>query len=253
MAPEFYCPFPLFVVQCVRPPLDDAIACLIYFGRNMDTRILIADRQDMFREVLRGLLASQPDFAVVADTDDGEQLPHLVSDHQPDVLLMDLKLHKRFGLDVLREIAARHADVRPIVLTEAIAQSLIVQALLWGARGVVQKNVSTNLLFHSIRMVMAGEYWIGHSGVAELVRRLRSMAALAEQSTQSQARTLSPQQRQIVEAIVSGYSNRDIAKELRVSERTVKYHLTRIFSKFGVSGRMELARYSLKHKVIREA
>ncbi len=219
----------------------------------MNTHILIADRQVMFCEVLKVLLESQPDFAVVAETDDGERLVHLALDLQPDVILMDLKLRKRFGLEVLTEITACGTDVRPIILTDAIAQSEIIQALLWGARGVLLKAVPTNLLFNSIRRVMSGEYWISHDGVAELVRHLRSLAAVAEQSTQSQARSLSTQQRQIIEAIASGCSNREIAEELRVSERTVKYHLTRIFSKFGVSGRMELARYSLENKVVREA
>jgi DNA-binding NarL/FixJ family response regulator len=219
----------------------------------MDTRILIADRQDMFREVLRRLLESQAGFVVVADTDDGEQLTHLVSDLRPEVLLLDLKLRKRSGIEALREIAACRPEVRPIVLTDAIAQSEITQALLWGARGVVSKDSPTHLLFKSIRMVMAGEYWISHDEVAELVRNLRSLEALVEQSTQLQARSLSHQQQQIVEAIVSGCSNREIAQELSVSERTVKYHLTRIFSKFGVSGRMELARFTLKNRVVREA
>ncbi len=218
-----------------------------------NTRILIADRQAMFREALKVLLESQPDFTVVAETDDGEGLARLVSDLRPDVLLMDLKLRKRFGLELLPKISTCQTDTRPIVLTDAIAQSEVVQALLWGARGVLLKGVPTNLLFNGIRRVMGGEYWISHDGVAELIRRLRSLAALAEQNTQFQARSLSPQQRQIVEAIASGYSNREIADELRLSERTVKYHLSRICSRFGVSGRMELARYSLENNVIQQA
>ncbi len=219
----------------------------------MSIRILIAERQIMFREALKILLESQPDFAVVGDTDDGERLVRLVSDFRPDILLIDLDLRKRSGLEVLRNVVACKTDVRPIVLTDAIARSEIVQALLWGARGVIRKDTSTNLLFNGIRTVMGGEYWISHDGVAELVRRLRSLATLAEQGTQSQARSLSRQQRKIVEGIASGCSNREIAEELRLSERTVKYHLTRIFNKFGVSGRMELARYSLENKVVREA
>ncbi len=219
----------------------------------MDTRIVIADRQDMFRDVLRGLLESQPDFSVVGDTDDGERLARLVSELKPDVLLMDLNLRRRLGLEALREIATCEVDVRPIVLTDAIARGEIVQAMLFGARGVVRKDAPTNQLFSCIRMVMAGEYWISHAGVAELVKSLRSLAALAEEGRKSKTYRLSPQQQQIVDAIVSGYSNKEIAKELRVSERTVKYHLTRIFSKFGVSGRMELARYSLEKKMAREA
>jgi DNA-binding NarL/FixJ family response regulator len=169
------------------------------------------------------------------------------------VVLMDLKLHKRAGLEVLRMIAASKAKVRPIMLTDAISRSDVVQALLRGARGVLPKDSDTDLLFNCIRAVMAGEYWISNAGVAELVKSLRSLAAFVEQNTQLRAHRLSPQQQQIVEAIVSGYSNREIARELRVSERTVKYHLTQIFSKLGVSGRMELARYSLEKKVAREA
>ncbi len=219
----------------------------------MVTRILIADRQSMFREVLSNLLESQPDFAVIADTNDGERLIHLISELQPDVLLMDRKLRQCSSLEILREITALKTNVRPIVLTDAMAPGETVQALLWGARGVVLKDTLTSFLFSSIRMVMAGEYWVSHGSMAELVRNLRSLAELAEQGAQLQTRGLSPQQRQIVEAIASGSSNREIAQELRISERTVKYHLTRIFSKLGVSGRMELARYSLRNNVAKRA
>jgi len=219
----------------------------------MVIRILLADRQGMFREVLRNLLQSQPDFTVVGDTDDGERLIHLVSELQPDVLLMDRKLQKCSGLEILREITAARSSVRTIILTDAMAPGETAQALLWGARGVVLKDALTNFLFSSIRVVMAGEFWVSHGSTAELVRNLRSLADLAEQGAQLQSRSLSPQQRQIIEAIASGSSNREIAQELRLSERTVKYHLTRIFNKFGVSGRMELARYSLRNSVARRA
>jgi two-component system, NarL family, nitrate/nitrite response regulator NarL len=219
----------------------------------MATRIVIADRQKMFREALKNLLESEQDFEVTGETDDGEMLPGLIADLKPDVLLMDLKLRRNMGTEALQEIAASQPDVRPIVLTDEIAQSEIIQALLWGARGVVRKDAPSNLLFKSIRMVHAGQYWMSHDESAELVRTLRSLTALVEQSTQLQTRNLSDQQQKIVEAIVAGCSNREIAKELSVSERTIKYHLTRIFNTFGVSGRMELARVSLKKKNTREA
>ena len=219
----------------------------------METRIVLADRQDMFREVLRSLLEAEPDFTVIGDTGDGERLLQLVAKLKPDVLLLDLRLHKRSGIDVLREMSACQSRTRCIVLTDAIELGEIVQVLVWGAYGLVRKEASTHLLFKSIRSVMAGEYWISHDGVVELVRNVRSLAALVERSTQLQAHSLSPQQLQIVKAIVAGCSNREIAEDLSVSERTVKYHLTRIFHKLGVSGRMQLARYSLKNKVVLEA
>jgi DNA-binding NarL/FixJ family response regulator len=219
----------------------------------MNIRILIADRHFMFREALRSLLGQEPEFCVVADTDDGEQLATLVGNHNPDVLLMDVELRKRSGIEALRQIAEDRRTVRPIILTDEFKQDEIVQVLLWGACGVLRKDVATPLLFKSIRAVMAGQLWISRSDVADLVKNLRFLTAMVEQNAQLQIRGLSAQQQQIVEAIVAGCTNREIAKDLAVCERTVKYHLSRIFTKFGVSGRMELARFSLKNRVVPEA
>jgi DNA-binding NarL/FixJ family response regulator len=243
--------FPWLVVQYPRTP-NGFIA--LRKGKTVsDIRILIADRHALFREVLGRLLEAEPDFVVVGDTDNGEMLPSLVAELKPDVLLMDLKLRKRYGLEVLFEITASRPDLHCILLTDSIEMGEIIQALLQGARGIVQKESPPDLLFKSIRAVRSGQYWIARDSISALVRNLQSMTARAEQSTQLQARSLSRQQRQIVEAIVSGCTNREIAEELRISERTVKYHLTRIFSKLGVSGRMELARFSLKNNVLAEA
>jgi DNA-binding NarL/FixJ family response regulator len=219
----------------------------------MDTRILIADRQDMFREVLKRLLGSQKDFIVVGDTDDGQELPRLVSDLKPDVLLMALQLRRHSGLEALHEVVTHRPEVRPIVLSDSTDHSKIVHALLCGARGVVRKDAPVDLLFKSIRSVMNGEYWVSRKEVVELVQNLRLATARAEQSVEIQTQGLSSRERQIVEAIEAGCTNREIAKELHLSERTVKYHLTRIFNKCGVAGRMELARYSMKRKTARGA
>jgi two-component system, NarL family, nitrate/nitrite response regulator NarL len=218
----------------------------------MSIRILIADRQKMFREVLRRLLESEREFAVVGETDDGQGLPQLAADLNPDILLMNKDLCRRPGLESLREVTARTAT-RPILLVDRITNGEIIQALLWGARGIVRKNDATSLLLKSIRTVKTGEYWINHAGISELVSALCSLSTRVEQQAQQQTHSLSVQQLQIVEAIVNGCSNKEIARDLRLSERTVKYHLTRIFNKFGVSGRMELARYSLKNRDTRQA
>ena len=170
----------------------------------------------------------------------------------PDILLMNKELRRRPGLEALREVTARTAT-RPILLVDGITNGEIIQALLWGARGIVRKNDATSLLLKSIRTVRTGEYWINHAGISELVSALCSLSTRVEQQAQQQTHSLSIQQLQIVEAIVNGCSNKEIARDLRLSERTVKYHLTRIFNKFGVSGRMELARYSLKNEVTRQA
>jgi len=216
-------------------------------------RILLADRQDMFREVLRRLLELQPDFAVVGETGDGERLVQLVSEVKPHLLLLDLNLRTHSGVEALQEIASLHTGVHSILLTDRIGSHEIVQALLWGVRGLVRKEDPTHLLFKSIRAVMDGQYWINHEAVAEIVQNLRSLAAEIEERAQLDAKSLSHHQQQIVGAIVAGCSNREIAHDLSISERTVKYHLTRIFGRLGVSGRMELARFSIKNKVVKDA
>lgn len=218
----------------------------------MTIHILIADRLEMFREALRHVLESEPEFAVVGDTDDGERLANLAAHLKPDVLLMDIHLRKRPGIEALREVASR-TQARPLLLVDSISNGEIMQALLWGARGALRKSVAPPMLFKAVHVVAAGEYWISHAGIREMVQSLRQLSTRVEQQTQLQTSALSPQQLHIVEAIAAGCSNKEIAKDLSLSERTVKYHLTRIFSKFGVSGRMELARFSLKNNLIREA
>ena len=218
----------------------------------MPIRILIADRQEMFREALRRLLESETDFSVVGETDDGERLTALAASQKPDVLLMDLNLRKRPGIEALREMAG-NTGVRPLLLMDNPSNGEILQALLSGACGIVRKNVNTQLLYKAIRTVASGEYWLSHAGISELVQNLRLLSTRVEQQARQQTSSLSVQQMQIVEAIAAGSSNKEIAQDLSLSERTVKYHLTRIFSKFGVSGRMELARFSLKNNLIREA
>lgn len=219
----------------------------------MTIRLLIADRQSMFREVLGPLLGSQPDFKVVGSTDDGERLAALIEELQPDVLILDTRLRKRSGVDALREIAALGGSVKPLLLTDDIRTSEIVQALLHGARGVMRKEAEISILFKAIRAVEAGEFWLSHTRIFELVQNLRSLASRVEQYSRFQIGSLSQQQQRIMEAIANGCTNKEIAEELSLSERTVKYHLTHIFRRLGVSGRMELARFSSRNKIAREA
>jgi DNA-binding NarL/FixJ family response regulator len=212
----------------------------------MSIRIMIADRQEMFREVLRPLLESEPDFTVVGESGDSEQCLKLATTLKPDVLLCDLHLPRRSGTHLLRQIAALEVKMCPILLTDEIDKSEVVEALRWGVRGIVSKQEPSNLLFKSIRAVMAGEYWISHGKICELVQNLRTLTIKIEQGSPSGENRLSQQQQQIVDAIATGCSNKEIAKELSISERTVKYHLTRIFAKLGVTGRTQLARFALK-------
>jgi len=213
-------------------------------------RIIIADRKEMFREGLTLLLNKEPDFEVVADLDNGEKLPALAAEHHPDVIVLHQRLRGCSGIEALREIKELGLKVRPILLTDNIEDTELIQALIWGACGLVRMSNQTEMLLKCIRSVATGDYWFGHNVITDLIKNIQSLSDLVEKKTRQQSQSLTRQQIRIIEAIISGYSNKDIASELELSERTVKYHLTRIFAKFGVSSRIELAQYSLKNKVI---
>ncbi|HEX3660826.1 MAG TPA: response regulator transcription factor [Acidobacteriaceae bacterium] len=215
-------------------------------------RILIADDHPLFRDGLRRLLQSEPGFEVVGEASDGDELLGLVRKAKPDILLLDLSMPRRDGMAVLRELATAKIPVRTLLLTAAIDQGQIVQALRLGAYGVILKESTTQRLFDSIRCVMAGQYWVGRESVSDLVRALRSAGGPPDGGgTGLRARDfgLTPREMEIVTLVVAGYSNPDIAQRCSISEQTVKHHVSNIFDKLGVSNRLELALFAVNHRL----
>lgn len=201
----------------------------------MDThsiRIVIADDHAIFRDGLRRLLATQQDFTVIAEASDGKEAVALASQLKPDVLLLDLAMPRVPGMEALRELSRQEVAVRTILLTAAIQPFAVNTALQLGARGIVLKASSPELLLKSIRAVHEGQFWMGGEPVA-------NWAKGGPLSTSGLG--LTSREFEIVSAIKEGSSNREIASKLAISEETVKRHLSNIFSKLGVSSRLELA------------
>lgn len=212
-------------------------------------RILVADDHRMFRDGLCRLLAVEPDFHVEAETGDGDHAFQLTQELHPDILLLDLSMRPP-GLETLRRISKQPApSVRTILLTAAIENSQIVEALRLGARGVVLKESATTVLFKCIRSVMAGQYWIGNEAVDDLVKLVREITTPAPKRD-CPMNGLTPREHQVISTIVAAYSNKDIAQKFSISEDTVKHHLTNIFDKLGVSSRLELATYAICHRLV---
>jgi two-component system nitrate/nitrite response regulator NarL len=207
-------------------------------------RILIADDHPIFRDGLRRLLEAEPELRVIAEAADGLEAVRLVEQHKPDLLLLDLAMPRRPGLEVARILSESPQPVRIVLLTAAIESHQVLEAIRMGVRGVVQKDAATELLLKAIRTVMSGQYWVGREKVADIVELLRRPAPAARKNF-----GLTPRELEIVGTVVSGYSNRDIAQKLKVSEDTVKHHLTNIFNKTGVSSRLELALFAINHRL----
>lgn len=210
----------------------------------LTVRILIADDHPIFRDGLKRLLESERDFKVVGEACDGAEAVTLTRKLKPEILLLDLAMPRRPGLDALREMSAENHSARVILLTAAAEKGQIVEALQLGARGVVLKDSATQILLKSIRAVMNGEYWVGRESVSNLVHYLRSLVDSAATPKQRKY-GLTPRELEIVSAVVAGYANKEIAEHFKISEDTVKHHLSNIFDKVGVSTRLELALFAV--------
>jgi DNA-binding NarL/FixJ family response regulator len=212
--------------------------------------ILIADDHPLFRKGIKSLLNAEPGFKVVGEAEDGDEAVRLSRSLLPDVLLLDLAMPGASGLDALNELATAPSSVKTIVLTAAIEKPEIVKALQLGAAGVVLKSSAPELLFKSVRAVMAGQHWIGREAVADLVQALRSYPQTPQPPRSRFG--LTARELEITSAVVSGFSNKEIAGKFDLSQDTVKHHLTNIFDKVGASNRLELALFAVHHRLLAE-
>ena len=214
--------------------------------RSQSISILIADDHPIFRDGLRRLLESERGFRVVGEACDGVEAVDFVRRLKPEILLLDLAMPRRHGLEALREISNSHAGpVRVILLTAAAEREQIVEALQLGARGVVLKDCGTEILMRSIRSVLAGEYWVGREPVSNLMQYLRGLMDSSTKISRQKRFGLIPRELDIVSAVVAGFANKEIAEHFKISEDTVKHHLSNIFDKTGVSTRLELALFAV--------
>jgi two-component system, NarL family, nitrate/nitrite response regulator NarL len=211
-------------------------------------RIVIADDHPIFRDGLRRLLETKPEFQVVGAASDGDEALTMVAEADPDVLLLDLAMPRMSGMVAVRELQSRRIRTKTILCTAAIDRTEIATALQLGASGVVLKQSASDVLLKAIYVALEGHYWVGRKRVIDLATTLRELAASGPQPARKLF-GLTPRELEIISVIIGGYSNNDIAVRFSISEGTVKHHLTNIFDKLGVSNRLELALFALHHNL----
>ena len=218
-------------------------------------RIVVADDHPIFRDGLCKLLALEEDFEVVAQAQDGRQVLDVLQQHQPDILLLDLKMPGLDGLATLQRLQVAKNKTRVIVLTASDDKNEFVQAMKLGTSGIVLKQTATELLIKSIRKVHAGEIWLDSHTTAAVIRQFvaNDEAAPAAQTSatprERERSPLSQREREIVALVAQGFKNKEMAEKMFISEQTVKNHLHNIFDKLGVSDRLELALYAIHNNV----
>ena len=215
-------------------------------------RLVLADDHVLFRGELKSRLVAQSDFEVAGEASTPTETLEMCSVAAPHVLLLDVAMKGGEGMFLLERLRQLPVETRVLMLTAAMPRNDIVRALQLGARGVVLKDAPADLLFKSIRRVRAGEYWVGRDMVADLVHAL----AAVEKATAPRpvlhaprAFALTARELEIVSAVASGYTNRQMAEKFSIAEDTIKHHLTSIFDKTGVSNRLELALFAIHHRL----
>jgi DNA-binding NarL/FixJ family response regulator len=206
----------------------------------MPIQLVIVDDHPIVLHGLKRLFESTEGFDVVECCSSADEALAAIRRRPFDVMLLDLRMPGRTGLDVLRAAAAEKPGAKTVLLTAAITDDEVVEAVRLGAKGVVMKESSPETLIECVRRVHAGEPWIDREAMGRAFDRVLQR----EQATREAGKVLTPREIEIVRMITQGLRNKAIAERLSISEGTVKIHLHNIYEKLGVDGRLELMLYA---------
>ncbi|MGI8921622.1 MAG: response regulator [Solirubrobacteraceae bacterium] len=207
-------------------------------------RVLIADDHAVVRQGLRTLLELQEDIAVVGDVADGAEAVAAVRDQRPDVVLMDLVMPGTDGVEAIRQITDEYPATRVIALTSFLDDDKVFPAVRAGAAGYLLKDVQPQDLVRAIHTVYGGEALL-HPAVAA-----RLMEEIATHSPLPGAQVLTPREQEVLELIARGLSNKRIALELGIAEKTVKIHVSSVLRKLGVADRTQAALHAVRERLV---
>jgi DNA-binding NarL/FixJ family response regulator len=204
-------------------------------------RVLVVDDHPVVRHGLIAILGYEHDIAVAGDAADGEEAVRLILERRPDVVLLDLRLPKLSGIEVMRHVRAQAPEVRFLVLTTYDTDEYIGPALAAGAQGYLLKDALPEELARGIRSVMRG----GAALEPEVAARLIERMAEGERGDELSGREL-----EVLRLLAAGASNKAVATQLNLSENTVKTHISRIFAKLGVQSRAEAVAVALRRGLV---
>lgn len=212
----------------------------------MSIRILLIDDHSLLRSGIRLLLEKQPDFEVVAEAGDGIEGIKRAQQHKPDVILLDLNMPGLSGLETLQLLLQDNPGCAVVILTVSEEADELGQALRDGARGYLIKNIEGDALSTAIRRAAAGEAVIDNTMTAKLVSQFRAQPKVGS-GVAAERDKLTVREREIVQCLAKGESNKEIARSLDVAESTVKIHVQNILKKLNLNSRVQVAVYAVEH------
>jgi len=210
----------------------------------VSVRLILVDDHPIVLDGLQQLLQRQPDFTVLAACPNADAAMTAIAHEKPDVLVLDLRMPGVSGLAFLRQLADAGLSCPSILLTAAIEDAEVTEAVRLGVAGLVMKDSAPDTVVQCVRKVHGGGQWLDH----EIVNRAFKSQLDREAAVRDTA--LTPREIEIVRMVAEGLRNRAIAERLSISEGTVKVHLHNIYDKLGVDGRLELTLVAQQKKLL---
>ncbi|AUG58074.1 Transcriptional regulatory protein DegU [Acetivibrio saccincola] len=209
--------------------------------------VAIADDHAMVREGLKQILELEDDIEVIAQASNGEEALDIAREKQPDVILMDINMPGMNGLQAIKEIKNEKVPSKIIVLTIHEDREYLFKTLHMGAEGYVLKDADPNILIEAIRSVNSGEAYIQGNMTKELIKEFKRITSNTKEKSEDS--NLTSREKEVLALIAEGLINREIAKRLYISEKTVKNHVSNIFKKLNVTDRTQAAIYAYKNNI----
>jgi two-component system nitrate/nitrite response regulator NarL len=215
-------------------------------------RVGVIEDHAIVRAGIRMLIETESGIEVVCEAPSATHALARTRDDRLDVILLDLNLRNENGLDFLPELIREFSPAKVLVLTAVEEVDVHLLALEAGARGVVMKEQAPEILVEAIRAVNSGASWMGPTlsaaAIDKLARNRHSQKSVDPE--EAKIATLTPREREVVEVVARGYNGARIANELKISDATVRHHITSILSKLELSSKLELAVYAINHGLV---
>ena len=211
----------------------------------MAIKIMITDDHSMIREGLKNLLELEGDIEVIAEAENGEECLEKLNSVKPDVLLLDINMPKMNGLEVLQKLKDRKSKIKVLVLTVHNETEYLMKAVDIGINGYVLKDSESSELRKAILTINDGENYIQPSLIPSLNSKM-----IEKNEDEVKIDSLTKRELQVLKELAVGKFNRDIAKEMEISERTVKNHISSIFKKLDVTDRTQAAVFAIRNNLI---
>ncbi|HEX8002596.1 MAG TPA: response regulator transcription factor [Mycobacteriales bacterium] len=229
---------------------DEAVATTPSAGTGEPIRVLVVDDHALFRRGLQMVLEQEDDIEVVGEAGDGAEAVERAADAMPDIVLMDVRMPKRGGIDACTAIKDAVPSAKIIMLTISDEEADLYDAIKAGASGYLLKEISIEEVAAAIRAVNEGQSLISPSMASKLLTEFASMIKRTDDRQQVPTPRLTDREMEVLKLVAKGLNNRDIAKQLFISENTVKNHIRNILEKLQLHSRMEAVVYAVREKLL---